>query len=96
MALRAQATADTAVFLGLEILETSGGGESDDEGEVYFESKFTIGRQRGFRQRGKKDAPQSIRERSKFIRMPPAEGEEKGKWIYREGTPEGEGYTRYD
>ena len=119
-----KATCDKCVFLGLEVLETQGGAEDDDEGEVYFETKvctrargrnrrrnascrglscvspsdqpsqFTIAGQRGFRQRGKKDAPQSLRERSRFVRAEAAEegGGARGRWLYREGTPEGEGY----
>lgn len=91
-----KATCDKCVFLGLEVLETQGGLEGDAEGEVYFETKFTIAGQRGFRQRGKKDAPQSLRERSRFVRAEVAEaagdGAPLGRWLYREGTPEGEGY----
>ena len=57
-------------------------------------SQFTIAGQRGFRQRGKKDAPQSLRERSRFVLAEAAEegGGARGRWLYREGTPEGEGY----
>ena len=91
-----KATCDKCVFLGLEVLETKGGLEGDAEGEVYFETKFTVAGQRGFRQRGKKEAPQSLRERSRFVRVEAAEGSDDGtplgRWLYREGTPEGEGY----